>query len=170
MQAAEEVALGNVLAGIPCWELPESRAIRTPLLPDPPFLFHPRSFSAAYGVPLPAVLKCLSSKSDNNGGTWNHVLVIAIAYPILTRPSPRFQSADWKAAQSLLARTNNIISFTCNEVSIKRPGEPSSTSAGLDPCIIIGSVIRVRKHENAEPRYHLSASVGAIFKKKAFVQ
>lgn len=112
------------------------------LLPAPPFPLDPRSLGAAYRAPLTAVLKRLGSSSSNtnNDDGSSHVLVIAIACPILTGPSPRSKSLNWKAAQSLLARTYTLISVICNELSINTSGEPSSTSStgtSLDPRVVL---------------------------------
>lgn len=111
------------------------------LLPAPPFPLDPRSLSAAYRAPLTAVLKRLGSSSTNNDNG-SHVLVIAVACPILAGPSPRSKSLNWKAAQSLLARTYTLISVICNELSINTSGEPrtttsTTTSTSVDPRVVL---------------------------------
>ncbi|KAL6888066.1 hypothetical protein GGI43DRAFT_231093 [Trichoderma evansii] len=130
------------------------------LLPAPPFPLDPRSLSAAYRAPLTAVLKRLgSSNSSNNTNNTNndsngHVLVIAIACPILAGHSPRNKSLNWKAAQSLLARTYTLISVICNELSINTSGEPSSTGTSLDPRVVLIDHERRRAyHRNYDGEY-----------------
>ncbi|KAL7796873.1 hypothetical protein V8C37DRAFT_334099 [Trichoderma ceciliae] len=98
------------------------------LLPNPPLPLNHHSLSAAYQAPLTAVLKRLISNSSP-------VLVIAVACPLLTGPSPRHKSLNWKAAQSLLARVYTLISVICDEQSIDTSGEPSSSS--LDPRVVL---------------------------------
>lgn len=132
------------------------------LLPAPPFPLDPRSLSAAYRSPLTAVLKRLgnnSNTSTNNDSS--HVLVIAIACPILTGPSPRSKSLNWKAAQSLLARTYTLISVICNELSINTSGEPSSTSTStsLDPRVVLIDHERRRAyHRNYDGDYEANCT------------
>lgn len=128
------------------------------LLPAPPFPLDPRSLSAAYRAPLTAVLKRLGNTKNNDTAS-NHVLVIAIACPILAGPSPRSKSLNWKAAQSLLARTYTLISVICNELSINTSGEPSSTSTGLDPRIVLVDHERRRTyHRNYDGEYEANCT------------
>ncbi|KAM0459947.1 hypothetical protein ACHAO4_002073 [Trichoderma viride] len=128
------------------------------LLPAPPFPLDPRSLSAAYRAPLTAVLKRLGNNNTSNDGACNHVLVIAIACPILTGPSPRSKSLNWKAAQSLLARTYTLISVICNELSINTSGEPS-TSTGLDPRVVLIDHERRRTyHRNYDGEYEANCT------------
>ncbi|PON30926.1 hypothetical protein TGAM01_v200346 [Trichoderma gamsii] len=128
------------------------------LLPAPPFPLDPRSLSAAYRAPLTAALKRLSSNTNNNDGG-NHVLVIAIACPILTGPSPRSKSLNWKAAQSLLARTYTLISVICTELSINTSGEPSTSSTGLDPRVVLIDHERRRTyHRNYDGEYEANCT------------
>lgn len=101
------------------------------LLPAPPLPLDPHSLSAAYRAPLTAVLKRLISSNNDS----SPVLVIAIASPLLTGPSPRRKSLNWKAAQSLLARAYTLVSAICDENAIDTSGEPSSS--GLDPRIVL---------------------------------
>ncbi|KAL7897091.1 hypothetical protein HDV63DRAFT_405821 [Trichoderma sp. SZMC 28014] len=128
------------------------------LLPAPPFPLDPRSLNAAYRAPLTAVLKRLSNTSNDSAR--NHVLVIAIACPILAGPSPRSKSLNWKAAQSLLAGTYTLISAICTELSINTSGEPSTGSnTGLDPRVVLIDHQRQRTyHRNYDGEYEANCT------------
>ncbi|GFP59935.1 uncharacterized protein C1F12.08 [Trichoderma asperellum] len=133
------------------------------LLPAPPFPLDPRSLSAAYRAPLTAVFKRLgssSSSSSTNNDDGSHVLVIAVACPILAGPSPRSKALNWKAAQSLLARTYTLISVICNELSINTSGEPSTTSStSLDPRVVLIDHERRRTyHRNYDGEYEANCT------------
>jgi phosphopantetheine adenylyltransferase len=131
------------------------------LLPSPPFPLEPRSLSAAYRAPLTAVLKRLGSNTNtnNNDSASSHVLVIAIACPILTGPSPRSKSINWKAAQSLLARTYTLIAAICSELSINTSGEPSDSSTNLDPRVVLIDHERRRAyHRNYDGEYEANCT------------
>ncbi|UKZ64908.1 uncharacterized protein TrAtP1_006113 [Trichoderma atroviride] len=106
----------------------------------------------------PPVLKRLGHTKNNDTAS-DHVLVIAIACPILAGPSPRSKSLNWKAAQSLLARTYTLISVICNELSINTSGEPSSTSTSLDPRIVLVDHERRRTyHRNYDGEYEANCT------------
>ncbi|KAL7927086.1 hypothetical protein ACQKWADRAFT_279491 [Trichoderma austrokoningii] len=131
------------------------------LLPAPPSPLEPGSLSAAYRAPLTAVLKRLSSSNNTNNDGTSHVfvLVIAIACPILTGPSPRSKSLNWKAAQSLLAHTYTLIAAICNDLSINTSGEPSSSSASLDPRVLLIDHERRRTyHRNYDGEYEANCT------------
>ncbi|EHK19240.1 uncharacterized protein TRIVIDRAFT_58932 [Trichoderma virens Gv29-8] len=125
------------------------------LLPVPPLPLNPHSLAAAYRAPLTAVLKRLTTGINGNSNINNsdtspstgasHVLVIAIACPLLTGPSPRRKSLNWKAAQSLLARIYTLTAAICDELAINTSGEPGSSS--LDPRVVLVDHERQRTYQ-----------------------
>ncbi|KAL7939226.1 hypothetical protein V8C35DRAFT_286069 [Trichoderma chlorosporum] len=125
------------------------------LLPAPPLPLTPHSLAAAYRAPLTAVLKRLATGINANGSinnsdtgsgtTASNVLVIAIACPILTCPSPRRKTLNWKGAQSLLARIYTLIAAICDELDIDTSGEPGSH--GLDPRVVLVDHERKRMYQ-----------------------
>lgn len=117
------------------------------ILPAPPLPLHPHSLAAAYRSPLTAVLKRLTNgiNSNINANNSNHVLVIAIASPLLTGPSPRRKSLNWKAAQSLLARIYTLTAAICDELAIDTSGEPGRSS--LDPRVVLVDHERRRTYQ-----------------------
>ncbi|PTB65823.1 Nucleotidylyl transferase [Trichoderma citrinoviride] len=128
------------------------------LLPAPPLPLDPHSLAAAYRPPLTAVFKRLttgidlnnningsSNNSEPNQNHSSHVLVIAIACPLLTGPVPRRKSVNWKAAQSLLARVYTLAAVVCDELDIDTSGEPGVRS--LDPRIVLVDHERRRTYQ-----------------------
>ncbi|KAM6485114.1 Nucleotidylyl transferase [Trichoderma sp. SZMC 28011] len=126
------------------------------LLPAPPHPLHPHSLAAAYWAPVTVALKRIiatgingnsstnSSNANSSTGT-NHVLVIAVACPILTGPSPRRKSINWKTAQSLLARIYTLIAAICDEQNIDTSGEPGTGS--VDPRVVLVDHERNRTYQ-----------------------
>ncbi|KAJ4862443.1 hypothetical protein T069G_03397 [Trichoderma breve] len=126
------------------------------LLPAPPHPLHPHSLAAAYWAPVTVALKRIiatgingnsstnNSNANSSAGT-NHVLVIAVACPILTGPSPRRKSINWKTAQSLLARIYTLIAAICDEQNIDTSGEPGSSS--VDPRVVLVDHERHRTYQ-----------------------
>ncbi|QYS96670.1 hypothetical protein H0G86_003909 [Trichoderma simmonsii] len=126
------------------------------LLPAPPHPLHPHSLAAAYWAPVTVALKRIiatgingnssTNNSNANSSTGaNHVLVIAVACPILTGPSPRRKSINWKTAQSLLARIYTLIAAICDEQNIDTSGEPGSNS--VDPRVVLVDHERNRTYQ-----------------------
>ncbi|KAL6876907.1 Nucleotidylyl transferase [Trichoderma novae-zelandiae] len=138
------------------------------LLPAPPLPLDPHSLAAAYRPPLTAVFKRLttginininnsSDHSSDNHSRSSHVLVIAIACPLLTGPSPRRKSLNWKAAQSLLARIYTLTAVICDELDIDTSGELGGSS--LDPRAVLVDHERHRTYRrNCDGEYEANCT------------
>ncbi|KAM0344100.1 hypothetical protein ACHAPU_007821 [Fusarium lateritium] len=82
------------------------------LLPSPPRPPSPSALSAAYYAPLTTVLLKLKQAPTPQ------TLIIGLALPLLTGPSPNTKTITWSTAQSLLAGLYTLTSVICAKEEI----------------------------------------------------
>ncbi|KAI5918636.1 pantetheine-phosphate adenylyltransferase-like protein [Camillea tinctor] len=102
------------------------------LLPPPP---HPPTRAALQAAFEPSLRTAISKLKDEKLNEHGSILIVGLAWPILTGSSPRQKSLSWPEAQSVIAGLYSIVSVICARFSM--PTEIHAGPGSVDVRIIL---------------------------------